>query len=506
MSRTLKSSLSVSLLALTVAMIPRTARAVSSTVVISQVYPTGGNAGTVYKNDYIELFNLGSTPVDLTGWSVQYASATGTTWQTTALSGTLQPGQYFLVQEAAGTGGTTDLPTPDATGNIAMSGTAAKVALVSSTTALSGACPTSALVVDLVGYGSTASCSETMPVSPGSTATNSMQRTNGGCVDTDNNPADFAKLAADPHNKMATVHQCCSTIVCGASDQCHVTGTCDVTTSMCSNPPAMDGATCNDGDLCTTNDQCMAGVCGGAAVQCTPPDDCHTSACTAGVCVPAPKMNGASCNDSSVCTTNDQCTAGVCQGSAVACMPMDQCHVAGVCDPLMGCSNPAARDGTSCDDGDECTLDDGCEAGACAGTPMTCTPLDECHVAGTCAAGACSNPAAMDGTTCSVGKCVAGVCTATSTTSSTSSSTGSGMGGAGGQAATTGAATTGSGSSSSGAHTSTTSGAGGGGTNPSDGSGCSCRTSSGGDTGGAMASLAALGLIGLRVTRRRRGR
>ena len=133
MSRTLKSSLSVSLLALTVAMIPRTARAVSSTVVISQVYPTGGNAGTVYKNDYIELFNLGSTPVDLTGWSVQYASATGTTWQTAALSGTLQPGQYFLVQEAAGTGGTTDLPTPDATGNIAMSGTAAKVALVSST-------------------------------------------------------------------------------------------------------------------------------------------------------------------------------------------------------------------------------------------------------------------------------------------------------------------------------------------------------------------------------------
>jgi hypothetical protein len=44
---------------------------------------------------------------------VQYASAAGTSWQVTKLSGNavLQPGQYFLVQEAVGTGGTDDLPT-----------------------------------------------------------------------------------------------------------------------------------------------------------------------------------------------------------------------------------------------------------------------------------------------------------------------------------------------------------------------------------------------------------
>ncbi len=42
----------------------------------------------------------------------------------------IEPGQYYLVQEAAGAGGTVNLPTPDAIGTIAMSGTAGKVALV----------------------------------------------------------------------------------------------------------------------------------------------------------------------------------------------------------------------------------------------------------------------------------------------------------------------------------------------------------------------------------------
>ena len=82
------------------------ALAVSPDVVISQVYGGGGNSGATYKNDFIELFNKGSVPVSLSGWSVQYSSATGTTWQVTPLTGTLQPGQYYLVQEAIGAGGT----------------------------------------------------------------------------------------------------------------------------------------------------------------------------------------------------------------------------------------------------------------------------------------------------------------------------------------------------------------------------------------------------------------
>ncbi|HEU4910847.1 MAG TPA: lamin tail domain-containing protein, partial [Actinomycetes bacterium] len=80
------------------------AAAVSPDLVISQVYGGGGNSGATYTHDFIEIYNRGSAPASLAGKSVQYASSTGSTWQTTALTGTLGPGRYYLVQEAAGTG------------------------------------------------------------------------------------------------------------------------------------------------------------------------------------------------------------------------------------------------------------------------------------------------------------------------------------------------------------------------------------------------------------------
>src|ERR1700757_4371339 len=132
---------------------PAPVKASANGIVISQIYGGGGNAGSTFKNDFIEIFNADGATVNLNGWSVQYASAAGTTWQVTALNGSLAPGQYFLVQESQGAGGTTNLPAPNATGNIAMSATAGKVALVSSTVALSGGCPVGGAIVDFVGYG-----------------------------------------------------------------------------------------------------------------------------------------------------------------------------------------------------------------------------------------------------------------------------------------------------------------------------------------------------------------
>src|SRR6187399_526074 len=119
---------------LALAFAPAPAHATSSNLVISQVYGGGGNAGAFYKNDFIEIFNRGTSPVNVTGWSVQYAASTGSTWAVTALTGTIPAGGYYLVQEAAGAGAGASLPTPDATGAIAMSATTGKVALVSSTT------------------------------------------------------------------------------------------------------------------------------------------------------------------------------------------------------------------------------------------------------------------------------------------------------------------------------------------------------------------------------------
>src|SRR4029453_8467474 len=71
-------------------------------LVISQVYGGGGNSGAPYTNDFIEIFNRGNTGVNLNGLSVQYAAATGATWQVTNLSGTLGPGKYLLIQKASG--------------------------------------------------------------------------------------------------------------------------------------------------------------------------------------------------------------------------------------------------------------------------------------------------------------------------------------------------------------------------------------------------------------------
>ncbi len=178
-------------------------------VVISQVYGGGGNSGATYKNDFIELFNRGTSSVNLNGWSVQYASATGTTWAATNLPNiTLVPGQYCLIQEAAGTGGTTALPTPDVTGTLAMSGTNGKIALVNNSTALTGACPSGTNIEDFVGYGSTASCFEGTGPTPVVSNTTSAIRLSNGCTDTDQNATDFVAGPPVPRNTATIPNPC----------------------------------------------------------------------------------------------------------------------------------------------------------------------------------------------------------------------------------------------------------------------------------------------------------
>ncbi|SFK46894.1 lamin tail domain-containing protein [Lysobacter sp. cf310] len=173
-------------------------------VVVSQVYGGGGNSGATLKSDFIELRNNGATAVDLSGWSVQYASSAGTTWARTPLTGSIPAGGYYLIKQADGAGGTVDLPTPDATGTLAMAGTAGKVALVNNNVSLTGACPVGgATVIDFVGYGTAANCSETAPTA---TLTNSTAalRKNDGATDTGNNSADFSTGAPTPRNTGTT--------------------------------------------------------------------------------------------------------------------------------------------------------------------------------------------------------------------------------------------------------------------------------------------------------------
>ncbi|HYV82521.1 MAG TPA: lamin tail domain-containing protein [Pyrinomonadaceae bacterium] len=170
-------------------------------IVISQVFGGGGNAGAPFRNDFIEIFNAGHSPVNLSGWSVQYASATASTWSVTPLTSvTLNPGQYYLIQESSGGTNGALLTTPDATGAIAMAAGSGKVVLIKSTTALTGACPNDPNIVDLVGYGSTANCFKGSAPAPTPSNTSAALRAAAGCTDTRNNVVDFALGPPNPRN------------------------------------------------------------------------------------------------------------------------------------------------------------------------------------------------------------------------------------------------------------------------------------------------------------------
>jgi Lamin Tail Domain len=199
------------LLTLAVLVIPAAAGSGTGAIVISQLFGGGGNAGAPFASDYVELFNRSSSAVDVTGWSVQYATAAGTSWSATPLSGSIGPGRSYLVELAGGATGAA-LPTPDASGTTNMAATAGKVALVRGAAALTcgasaGSCSSAANLEDLVGYG-TAADFEGAGAAPAPSSTNAIIRAGQGCTDTDVNSADFATGAPAPHNSASAAHAC----------------------------------------------------------------------------------------------------------------------------------------------------------------------------------------------------------------------------------------------------------------------------------------------------------
>lgn len=184
-------------------------------VVISQVYGAGGNSGAVLNADYVELFNPTGSTLTLNNYSIQYASAAGTTIATvTTLPATitLAPGQYYLVAASAGTNGAALPATPDFTGtNIAFGAAAGKIALVSSTTKLSSVCSgtsptTDPTLVDFVAYGTGTNCSFGSAAPAPSTTTADI-RTNA-CDVIGNSGTEFKALTPNPHNSSSTPFVC----------------------------------------------------------------------------------------------------------------------------------------------------------------------------------------------------------------------------------------------------------------------------------------------------------
>lgn len=121
----------------------------------------------------------------------------------------------------------------------------------------------------------------------------------------------------------ANVCQPKSTVTCAAPDQCHTAGTCNPTTGACQYPTKADGAACDDGNACTQADTCQAGTCQGASpVVCAASDQCHIAGTCdphTGACSNPNQVDGAACDDGDACTVGDACAAGVCTSGANEC-------------------------------------------------------------------------------------------------------------------------------------------------------------------------------------------
>ncbi|MBM4161822.1 MAG: lamin tail domain-containing protein, partial [Ignavibacteria bacterium] len=192
----------------------------ASHVVISEVYGGGGNTGSTWKNDFVELYNPTNDPVVMTNWSLQYQSASGIGGFTNKaiFSGTIMPRGFFLVQLSQGAGGTTTLPIPDAfpSNALMLSSSAGKVALVRDTLSVTNANDPN--VVDFIGYGGANKFEGSGPAPTLSNTTSAERKASGSSTasslaqggseqnagngwDSDNNASDFVvQTAISPQN------------------------------------------------------------------------------------------------------------------------------------------------------------------------------------------------------------------------------------------------------------------------------------------------------------------
>ncbi|HOP02773.1 MAG TPA: lamin tail domain-containing protein, partial [Flexilinea sp.] len=168
----------------------------NTAVIIYEAYGGGGNSGAYYRYDYIILYNTTDAAIDLSTYSVQYTSATGTTWSKTDLTGSIAAHSYYVIQEASGSNtAAANLPvTPDCIGSIAMGSSGFKLALVSSQTVITGTGIDDPSVVDYLGCGSATTFEGTAAAAAPSNTT-SVKRVS--FIDNDENSTDFAAGAID---------------------------------------------------------------------------------------------------------------------------------------------------------------------------------------------------------------------------------------------------------------------------------------------------------------------
>ena len=202
-------------------------------VVISQIYGGGGNGGATYSHDFVELFNRGTAGQNLGGWSVQYASTTGTSWARIELpSVMLMPGKYYLIKLSSTAAVGSPLPTADLDGStcsctfgaitmtnatgafaagatLAISGSNGKAILVNNNVLETTVNPAGAQIIDKVGFGATPNGFEgSGPTGTALTSTTAAIRNSAGCADSNSNPADFTAALPTPRNSATAANVC----------------------------------------------------------------------------------------------------------------------------------------------------------------------------------------------------------------------------------------------------------------------------------------------------------
>lgn len=190
--------------------------ATNAQIVINEVYGGGGNKGASFKNDFVELVNIGSSEETLSGASLMYASASGTFNSYHSLPDiTLAPGQKYLIEmvpSKPSTDGSDIVADYQITkntsfkdgrvfsGGFSLSANNGKIALVKGNVQITSS--TQAEVIDFVGYGS-ANIFEGSGATPALDAVTSAQRIS--LTDTNDNKNDFEKKTPTPENKASTL-------------------------------------------------------------------------------------------------------------------------------------------------------------------------------------------------------------------------------------------------------------------------------------------------------------
>ncbi|ATG50930.1 glutamate--cysteine ligase [Brachybacterium vulturis] len=201
-SRMARVGAAAAALALGVSLVPGLSATAQAAVVtpgdlqLNEIYGGGGNSGAAFQHDFVELVNTGDEDISVDGWSLQYASKSGTFNNSVALSGTVPAGSTFLIRLAPGNGAGDPLPESDLTGGINASGSGGTFALSDAEGALAcegTTCAEDPAVVDLVGWGPAATFSGEAPA-PGTDNATSVSR----IAATGENSTDFAAGTPTP--------------------------------------------------------------------------------------------------------------------------------------------------------------------------------------------------------------------------------------------------------------------------------------------------------------------